>query len=67
MDGSIHLWFGTKKCCLHLSIDKTTNTVVGAYFDWQETLNGYYHIFKQILENYGIPAKFLTDNSKIIS
>ena len=33
MDGSIHLWFGTKKCCLHLAIDKATNTVVGAYFD----------------------------------
>ena len=67
MYGSIHLWFGTKKCCLHLAIDKATNTVVGAYFDWQETLNGYYHIFKQILENYGIPAKFLTDNRTVFN
>lgn len=67
MDGSSHLWFGTKKACLHLAADKATNTIVGAYFDWQETLNGYYHVFKQILENYGIPAKFLTDNRTVFN
>lgn len=67
MDGSIHLWFGEKKACLHLAADKTTNTIVGAYFDWQETLNGYYHVFKQILENYGIPAKFKTDNRTVFN
>ena len=67
MDGSTHLWFGDKKACLHLAADKATNTIVGAYFDWQETLNGYYHIFKQILENYGIPAKFLTDNRTVFN
>src|SRR5574344_829342 len=67
MDGSIHLWFGEKKSCLHLSADETTNTIVGGYFDWQETLNGYYHVFKQILENYGIPAKFLTDNRTVFN
>lgn len=65
MDGSIHLWFGDKKACLHLAADKTTNTIVGAYFDWQETLNGYYNVFKQILENYGIPYKFKTDNRTV--
>lgn len=65
MDGSMHLWFGDKKCCLHLAADKTTNTIVGAYFDWQETLNGYYNVFKQILTNYGIPAKFKTDNRTV--
>ena len=67
MDGSNHLWFGEKKCCLHLAADKATNTIVGAYFDWQETLNGYYNVFKQILENYGIPAKFLTDNRTVFN
>lgn len=67
MDGSIHLWFGKKKACLHLAADKATNTIVGAYFDWQETLNGYYHIFKQILENYGIPTKFRTDNRTVFN
>ena len=67
MDGSIHLWFGDKKSCLHLAVDKATNRAVGAYFDWQETLNGYYHVFKQILENYGIPAKFKTDNRTVFN
>ena len=67
MDGSIHLWFGDKKACLHLADDKSTNTIVGAYFEWQETLNGYYHVFKQILENYGIPAKFKTDNRTVFN
>lgn len=67
MDGSIHQWFGEKKACLHLAADKTTNTIVGAFFDWQETLNGYYHVFKQILENYGIPAKFKTDNRTVFN
>ena len=67
MDGSIHLWFGDKKCCLHLAVDRATNTIVGAYFDYYETLNGYYHIFKQILLAYGIPYKFLTDNRTVFN
>ena len=67
MDGSIHQWFGEKKSCLHLAVDKTTNTVVGAYFDWQETLHGYYTILKQILLNYGIPNMFVTDNRTVFA
>ncbi len=66
-DGSIHLWFGDKKTCLHLAVDKATNTIVGAYFDYQETLNGYYKVFYQILTNYGIPYKFLTDNRTVFN
>ena len=67
MDGSIHLWFGNKKSCLHLAVDKATNHVVGAYFDWQETLNGYYNVYRQILINYGIPYKFKTDNRTVFN
>ena len=66
-DGSIHEWFGGIKTCLHLAIDKATSTIVGAYFDKQETLNGYYHVFYQILINYGIPYKFLTDNRTVFN
>ncbi len=66
-DGSIHKWFGGFKTCLHLAIDKATSTIVGAYFDKQETLNGYYNVFYQILTNYGIPYKFLTDNRTIFN
>ena len=66
-DGSIHLWFGEKKTCLHLAIDKASSTVVGAYFDYQETLNGYYHVLYQILTNFGIPYKFFTDNRTVFN
>ena len=66
-DGSIHLWFGDKKTCLHLAIDKATSIIVGAWFDNQETLNGYYHVLYQILTDYGIPYKFLTDNRTVFN
>ena len=66
-DGSIHTWFGGIKTCLHLAIDKATSTIVGAWFDRQETLSGYYHVFYQILTNYGIPYKFLTDNRTVFN
>ena len=66
-DGSIHNWFGSKKSCLHLAIDKATSTIVGAYFDYQETLNGYYQVFYQILTKYGIPYKFFTDNRTVFN
>ena len=66
-DGSIHLWFGETKTCLHLAIDKATSTVVGSWFDKQETLNGYYHVLYQILTNYGIPYSFFTDNRTVFN
>lgn len=67
MDGSIHLWFGDKKTCLHLAADKATNTILGGYFDKHETLNGYYHVLYQILINYGILNKFKTDNRTVFN
>lgn len=67
MDGSIHLWFGPIKTCLHLAIDVCTGTIVGGIFQKQETLKGYYIIYKQILEKYGIPYKFKTDNRTVFN
>lgn len=67
MDASIHLWFGRKKTALHLAIDNCTGIIVGGYFAQQETLNGYYHVFEQILKNHGIPFKFLTDNRTVFN
>lgn len=65
MDASIHEWFGNTKTQLHIAIDDSTGIIVGAYFDKQETLNGYYHIFHQILTTYGIPAMFYTDRRTV--
>ena len=65
MDACIHLWFGNIKTALHAAIDDATGNLVGLYFDYQETLNGYYHITKQILIKYGIPYKFKTDRRTV--
>jgi len=65
MDASMHLWFGENKTFLHLAIDDATGRIIGAYFDYQETLNGYYHVLYNILTTEGIPAKFLTDNRTV--
>jgi hypothetical protein len=67
MDASNHIWFGNIKTHLHLAIDDATGAIVGAYFQNEETLFGYYSLFKQTLENYGIPAKFLTDNRTVFN
>lgn len=65
MDASDHLWFGDTKAQLHAAIDDATGKIVGAYFAPQETLQGYYNVFHQILTQYGIPARFFTDKRTI--
>ena len=58
MDASPYLWLGNEVTSLHIAVDDATGAIVGAWFDHQETLDGYYHVFHQILKNYGIPYKF---------
>lgn len=65
MDACIHPWFGNTKTALHAAIDDATGNLLALYFDDQETLNGYYHITKQILINYGIPYLFKTDKRTV--
>ena len=65
MDASLHYWFGNKKSQLHLAVDDATGAIVGAYFDTQETLNGYYHVLHQILSDYGIPYMLFTDRRTV--
>jgi transposase len=65
MDASEYVWFGDTKAHLHIAIDDATGTLIGAYFDTQETLNGYYNTLYQILLNYGIPYQFFTDNRTV--
>jgi hypothetical protein len=65
MDASDHLWFGDSKTHLHIAVDDCTGDIVGAYFDFEETLKGYYNITFQILIDYGIPYKFLTDKRTV--
>ncbi len=65
MDASGMIWFEDVFATLHLAVDDSTGEVVGAYFTPQETLKGYYNVLYQILTNYGIPNKFLTDNRTV--
>jgi hypothetical protein len=39
--------------------------IIGAYFDHQETIKGYFNVLKQILSTYGIPTLFFTDKRTI--
>ena len=64
-DACIHLWFGNFKTALHAAIDDSTGHVVAAYFDNQETLNGYYNVYYQILTKYCIPYLFKTDKRTV--
>lgn len=65
MDASSFEWIDGHIWHLHLAVDDATGEVVGAYFDTQETLNGYYNVLYQILTNYGIPAMFYTDRRTV--
>lgn len=65
MDASSLKWVESETWYLHLAVDDATGTIVGAYFDTQETLNGYYNVLNQILHNYGIPAMFYTDKRTV--
>lgn len=58
IDASDHVWFGNQKSQLHAAIDDSTGQVLAAYFDKQETLNGYYNIFYQILTKYRYTLSF---------
>lgn len=66
MDASEFVWVpGAKKWHLHVAIDDATSEVVGAWFDTQETLNGYYNVLYMILKLHGIPSLFRTDKRTV--
>lgn len=66
MDASNHDWFKNGGYAhLHAAIDDATGTVVGAYFDKEETLNSYFEVSRQFLTTYGIPYELLTDNRTV--
>lgn len=67
MDASPCEWFGTVNTTLHIAVDDATGRIIGAYFDRQETLKGYYSIYAQILRKYGIPYKFFTDRRTVFT
>ena len=67
MDASPYSWFGCEVSSLHIAVDDATGMILGAWFDKEETLSGYYNIFHQILTNYGIPYEILTDRRTVFT
>ena len=67
MDATPYEWIPGEIWHLHLAIDDATGSITGAWFDTQETLKGYYHVFHQILTTYGIPYKFFTDRRTVFT
>jgi transposase len=69
MDASDHHWFGSDlpKAHLHAAIDDASKTILALYFDTQETLNGYFNIFDDILKKHGIPELFFTDKRTVFT
>lgn len=67
MDATPFEWVPGQIWHLHLAIDDATGRITGAWFDTQETLNAYYHVFHQILTSYGIPYKLLTDRRSVFT
>lgn len=61
MDASPHAWFGAETTNSHLAIDDASGNILDSCFDKQESLNAYYHVLKQILDNHGIPLQIKTD------
>lgn len=67
MDATPYQWIAGQVWHLHLAIDDATGAITGAWFDTQETLNGYYHVLEQILLGYGIPYKLFTDRRTVFT
>lgn len=65
MDASSFHWIEKEVWHLHVAIDDADGKIVGAYFDYQETLKGYYNVLHQILTNHGIPTLFYTDRRTV--
>ena len=65
MDASSFRWIDNEIWHLHVAIDDADGRIVGAYFNYQETLKGYYNVLYQILTNYGIPYLFYTDKRTV--
>ena len=67
MDATPYEWIPGQIWHLHLAIDDALGKIVGGWFDTQETLSGYYHVYYQILTQYGVPYKFLTDRRTVFT
>jgi hypothetical protein len=64
-DGSEHIWFGKHKCDLISAIDDATGKIVAAEFCFGETSMNCLRVIKSIVQDYGIPEAFYTDQAGV--
>jgi hypothetical protein len=62
-DASVHLWFETRgpKCHLYIIIDDATSEIVAAYFEKEETTEGYFKVFELYFNKVGLPVSIYCD------
>ena len=53
--------------CLHGAIDDATGEITGLYMTQNECLDGYFNVFEQMIENFGIPASAYADYHTIFA
>jgi transposase len=67
-DATPHDFFGSGEAvCLHGAIDDATGDILGLYMTKNECLDGYFNVFEQIIENFGIPAAVYADYHTIFA
>lgn len=64
MDGSHHLWFGQKRCCLMVIVDDATGQMLGRFFEG-ETLLAAMDLFGRWCRQHGIPQSLYVDRAGI--
>lgn len=67
-DATPHDFFGTGSVvCLHGAIDDATGNITGLYMTPNECLDGYFNVFEQTIENFGVPVSAYADYHTIFA
>ena len=68
IDATPHDFFGNGEAvCLHGAIDDATGDITGLYMTKNECLEGYFNVFGQMIENFGVPASVYADYHTIFA
>jgi transposase len=63
MDGSKHVWWQGKECCLIAGIDDATSDVPYGEFFPTESLEGYIRVLRGVIERRGVPRVLYVDRA----
>lgn len=63
MDGSKHVWWQGKECCLIAGIDDATSDVPYGEFFPTESLEGYIRVLRGVIELRGVPRVLYVDRA----